>query len=124
MVSAQNMHSVPDARTRPPDAAKMAARCHDMPNDGEGTLNAMKLIVAAWTGSMANAALAAVAVPLGTPLGHPLGLRLGGTLGTTLGSLLGSPLGEILPVASVGLLTVSAASLAVGIYIVKRKKRR
>jgi LPXTG-motif cell wall-anchored protein len=42
-------------------------------------------------------------------------------LGGTLGFVLGSPLGS-LPVASVALLGVSALSLAIGIYIVKRKK--
>ena len=69
----------------------------------------------------------AAAVPLGTPLGEPLGQGLGGTLGNALGdalgSFLGSPLGSVLPLASVGLLGVSVASLAFGIYIVKRKKR-
>lgn len=89
-------------------------------------MKAAKLILAAWAVMAANAALAAV-VALGTPLGEPLGQvlgnRLGGALGGTLGSFLGSSLGSILPLASVGLLGVSAASLAFGIYIVKRKKR-
>jgi hypothetical protein len=91
------------------------------------TLNAAKWIVAALAASAANWALAAF-VPLGTPLGHPLGQglgnRLGDALGETLGSFLGSSLGSMLPHASVGLLGVSAASLAFGIYIVKRKKHR
>jgi hypothetical protein len=93
----------------------------------EGTLNAAKLIVAALAASAANVALAAavaLGTPLGEPLGHALGGRLGGALGSTLGSLLGEPLGSVLPLASVGLLGVSAASLAFGIYIVKRKKHR
>jgi hypothetical protein len=91
---------------------------------GEETLNVAKLIVAALAGSEANAALAA-AVALGTPLGEPLGQALGVTaLGAALGSLLGSPLGSVLPLASLGLLGVSAASLAFGIYIVKRRKHR
>ena len=87
-------------------------------------MNATKLIVAALAISAANVALAA-AVALGAPLGETLGQALGvGALGAALGNLLGSPLGSVLPLASVGLLGVSAASLAFGIYIVKRKKHR
>ena len=90
----------------------------------ERDLNAAKWMVAAVAASSANAAFAAV-VALGAPLGEPLGRVLGGTaLGTTLGNLLGSQLGSVLPLASVGLLGVSAASLAFGIYIVKHKKHR
>ena len=92
-----------------------------------GTLKAAKWIVAAAAASTANAAMAA-AVALGTPLGEPLGQglgnRLGGALGVGLGDLLGSQLGSVLPLASVGLFGVSAASLALGIYIVKRKNQR
>jgi hypothetical protein len=85
-------------------------------------LNAGKLIVAALAASAANVALAGPTVPLGTALGNGLGLTLGDPLGATLGFLLGSPLGAVLPIASVALLGVSALSLAIGIYIVKRKK--
>lgn len=85
-------------------------------------MNAGKLIVAALATSAANLALAGPTVPLGTSLGRGLGLTLGDPLGATLGFLLGSPLGSVLPLASVALLGVSALSLAVGIYIVKRKK--
>ena len=49
-------------------------------------------------------------------------VTLGGPLGATLGFVLGTPVGSVLPIASVGLLGVSALSLAIGIYIVKRKK--
>jgi hypothetical protein len=87
-------------------------------------LNAGKLIVAAFAVAAANVALAGPTVPLGTALGRGLGLNLGGSLGATLGFVLGSPLGSVLPIASVGLLSVSALSLAVGIYIVKHKKQR
>lgn len=86
-------------------------------------MNAAKLIFAALAVSATNLALAGPTVPLGTTLGRGLGLTLGGPLGATLGFLLGSPLGSVLPIASVTLLGVSALSLAVGIYIVKRKKR-
>ena len=89
-------------------------------------MNAAKLIVAAWAASAANAALAvqALGTPLGEPLGQGLGGRLGNALGGALGSFLGEPLGSVLPFASAGLFGVSAASLAFGIYIVKRKKHR
>jgi hypothetical protein len=87
-------------------------------------LNAAKLIVMALVASAANVALAGPTVPLGTALGRGLGLELGGALGATLGFVLGTPFGSALPIASVGLLGVSALSLAVGIYIVKRKKQR
>jgi hypothetical protein len=87
-------------------------------------LNAGKLIVAALAASAANVALAGPTVPLGTALGNGLGLTLGDPLGATLGFLLGSPLGAVLPIASVALLGVSAVSLAIGIYIVKRKNHR
>ena len=90
----------------------------------EGNLSAAKWVVAAVAASAANVAFAA-AVALGAPLGEPLGRVLGGTaLGSALGNLLGAQLGAGLPLASVGLLGVSAASLAFGIYIVKRKKHR
>jgi len=89
-------------------------------------LNAGKLIVAALAASAANVALAGPTVPLGTGLGNGLGLTLGdalgGPLGATLGFFLGTPVGSLLPIASVTLLGVSALSLAIGIYIVKRKK--
>jgi hypothetical protein len=87
-------------------------------------LNAGKLIVAALAASAANVALAGPTVPLGTALGRGLGLTLGGPLGAALGFVLGTPFGSALPITSVGLLSVSAVSLAVGIYIVKRKKHR
>jgi LPXTG-motif cell wall-anchored protein len=51
-----------------------------------------------------------------------LGDALGGPLGAALGFFLGTPVGSVLPIASVTLLGVSALSLAIGIYIVKRKK--
>ena len=89
-------------------------------------MNAGKLIVAALAASAANVALAGPTVPLGTGLGNGLGLTLGdalgGPLGATLGFFLGTPVGSLLPIASVTLLGVSALSLAIGIYIVKRKK--
>ena len=83
-------------------------------------MNAGKLIVAALAASAVNVALAGPTVPLGTGLG----LNLGDPLGATLGFVLGSAFGSVLPIASVGLLGVSALSLAIGIYIVKHKKHR
>ena len=64
--------------------------------------------------TVASAALAAA--PLGTPLG--------GRLGIGLGSVLGFQLGAPLPIVGGGLLVVAAASLAFGIWIVRRKKDR
>lgn len=87
-------------------------------------MNAIRLIVAVLAALMANAAVAGPSVVLGNPLGAGLGLSLGGPLGVTLAFVLGSPLGGVLPLASVGLLTVSAVSLVTGIYIVKRRKPR
>lgn len=91
-------------------------------------MNAIKLIVTAMAAFLANAALAgptvALGEPLGSALGRGLGLTLGDALGATLAVVLGTPLGGVLPIESAGLLTVSAVSLAVGIYIVKRKKHR
>ena len=89
-------------------------------------MNAAKLIAAAFAVSAANVALAGPTVPLGVGLGNRLGLTLGdalgGPLGAALGFFLGTPVGSVLPIASVTLLGVSALSLAIGIYIVKRKK--
>lgn len=88
-------------------------------------MNATRLIVAASAALTANAALAGPFTALGTSLGQGLGLTaLGGSLGTTLAFVLGAPLGGVLPLGSIGLLTVSAASLVAGIYIVKRRKPR
>ena len=68
----------------------------------------------------------AMAISLGHPLGHPLGNQLGHVLGLTLGgrlgSLLGLPLGETLPVS--GIFIVAAAFLALGIYVIHRKRHR
>jgi hypothetical protein len=63
-------------------------------------------------------------LPLGNALGHVLGVNLGGTLGHPLGTVMGLPLGEVLPLASSGVFVVAAASLGLGIYIARRKRRR
>lgn len=76
-----------------------------------------KLIFGTLSFSMASMALAQVApVPLGAPLGI--------TLGNALGAALGLQLGTALPIAGAGLLTVAAASLVLGIRIVRRKRNR
>ena len=72
-----------------------------------------KLLVGISAFSVATAASAAAAVPLGQPLGVNLGVVLGFVLGTSLGPL---------PLAHVGLLIVAAASLLVGIALVRRKR--
>lgn len=64
----------------------------------------------------------AVAGPT-VPLGQPLGLTLGTVLGHPLGGVLGVPLGDVLPAGS-AVLMVATVSLALGIYIVRRKRHR
>jgi len=74
-----------------------------------------QLIVGTLAFSMTNVALAGEGVPLGATLGV--------TLGRVLGGVLGAPLGTALPIASGGLLSVAAASLVLGICIVRRKQK-
>ncbi|MFZ2388602.1 MAG: hypothetical protein WAW69_12465 [Polaromonas sp.] len=75
-----------------------------------------KLIFGTLSFSMAEMVLAGTATPLGAPLGI--------TLGNALGAALGLQLGTALPIAGVGLLTVAAVSLVLGIRIVRRKRNR
>ena len=77
-------------------------------------------LVAGVLGLVAAGTSAAQTISLGTTLGLPLGRPLG----VTLGRLLGLPLGDVLPFAGSGILVVAAASLATGIYIVRRKRGR
>ncbi|PTN11053.1 hypothetical protein [Nitrosomonas aestuarii] len=56
---------------------------------------------------------------LGTPVGIPVGIQLG----QTLGNILPIALGSALPVTIGGVLGIGAVSLAVGIHLVKRKKK-
>lgn len=79
-------------------------------------MNVNKLLVSTFACSIANVALAGLAVPLGAPLGI--------TLGAALGQVLGFPLGSVLPIAGGGLLAVAVVSLVIGICIVRRKKNR
>lgn len=76
----------------------------------------LSLVAGSLALTVASAALAGPAAPLGVPLG--------GRLGVGLGSLLGFQLGLPLPIVGGGLLAVAAASLAFGIWIVRRKKDR
>ena len=70
------------------------------------------------------AAFAGPTIPLGQPLGLTLGEPLGNALGAVLGTFLGTPLGAIVPLAGSGVLLVGAASLAFGIFLARRKRRR
>ena len=79
----------------------------------------MSVVAGSLALTVASAALAG-----GTPLGTALGNGLGTALGNGLGAALGFQLGVPLPIVGGGLLTVAAASLAVGIWIVRRKKDR
>jgi len=91
-----------------------------------------KLLLAMLAVGTAVPAVAGPTIALGVPLGNPLGLTLGGTLGLPLGSLLGHvlgaplgvPFGDVLPLASSALFVVAAASLGLGIYVVRRKRHR
>jgi len=83
-------------------------------NQGRVTLNANKLIVGSFAFLAANVALAGGVVPLGVPLGR--------TLGVALGAVLGIRLGSDLPIAEGALFVIAAVSLAVGIWIVRRKQ--
>jgi hypothetical protein len=74
-------------------------------------MKAIKLVGGTVALAVTSTALAQV-VPLGTGLGSPLGL--------TLGNLLGTPL----PIVGGGLLVVAAASLGIGIWMVRHKKNR
>ena len=56
-------------------------------------------------------------VPLGTPVGQTLGIQVG----TVLGDLIA--VGGALPIGGGGLLLVGAASLGIGVWIARRKKR-
>ena len=86
-------------------------------NQGRITLNAYKLIIGSFAFLAANVALAgSVVVPLGVPLGRSLGVALGAVLGIQLGA--------DLPIAGGALFMIAAVSLAVGIWIVRRKQGR
>ena len=83
-----------------------------------------KLVSGAAALGAAGTALAGPTIPLGQPLGLSLGEPLGNALGAVLGTFLGTPLGALVPVAGSGVLLVGAASLAFGIYLSRRKRRR
>ena len=90
-------------------------------------MNRARLLIATLGLGSAGSALAGPTILLGQPLGRPLGLNLGHVLGDplggTLGTFLGVPLGDALPTGS-AVLVVAAASLALGIYIARRKRHR
>jgi hypothetical protein len=81
----------------------------------ESHLNANRLIV----GALAISATSVASAGGPTTLGVPMGVNLG----TVLGQVMGFSLGSVLPIAGGGLLTVAAASLVVGIFLVRRKKK-
>ena len=56
---------------------------------------------------------------MATVLGTPVGIQVG----QTLGSVLPIALGSSLPITMGGVLGIGAISLAVGIHLVKRKKK-
>ena len=82
-----------------------------------------------WIAAIAALAAAGVAwagpiVPLGTPVGQTVGSAVGAAVGFVLGAPLGINLAGTLPVTGGGLLLVGAGSLALGIWIARRKQKR
>jgi len=73
------------------------------------------LLGGTFAASLSQIAVAAAVVP---SLGRPLGFALGGRV---LGSL---ALGQMLPFICSGVLLVGASSLAIGIYLIRRKNKR
>jgi hypothetical protein len=71
---------------------------------------------AAWAGGST--------VPLGTPVGTAVGQVVGSAVGFVLSAPLGITVGGALPIAGSGLLLVGTGSLALGIWIVRRKRKR
>ena len=68
-------------------------------------------------------AWAGTAIPLGTPVGVTVGATLGQVVGFVVGGPLGTTVGGVLPIGG-GLLLVGAGSLALGIWIARRKQMR
>lgn len=73
----------------------------------------MKRVLVATLAAAASGAAIAGPATLGTPLGTALGILLGG-----------ATVGAALPIAGSGLLLVAASSLAIGIRIARKKKRK
>ena len=74
-----------------------------------------KIVALTLAGTLANAAWAGPAA---------LGVSMGSIMGVTMGQVFGGPLGIAMPVAGGGVFLIAAASLAVGIRIVRRKQNR
>ena len=72
----------------------------------------------------AGGAWAGTVVPVGTPVGVTVGTTLGQVVGFVVGGPLGSTVGSVLPIGGGGLLLVGAGSLALGIWIARRKQKR
>lgn len=73
----------------------------------------MKRVLVATLAAVASGAAVAGPATLGTPLGTTVGVLLGGVT-----------VGSVLPIAGSGLLLVAASSLAIGIRIARKKKRK
>jgi hypothetical protein len=86
------------------------------------------MIINRWICAIATLAAAGVTwagpgVPLGTPVGVTVGATLGQVVGFAVGGPLGTNVGGVLPIGG-GLLLVGAGSLALGIWIARRKRKR
>jgi hypothetical protein len=84
---------------------------------GGFTMTPIKLIVGVLAAMFASVAFAGPGVPLGTPVGSVLGTVLG------IQALGGTVVGQVLPIVGGGVFLIAAASLALGIYIVRRKQK-
>ena len=73
----------------------------------------MKRVLVGTLAAAASGAAMAGPTPLGTTVGVGLGTLLGGVTA-----------GSVLPIAGSGLLLVAASSLAIGIRIARKKKRK
>ena len=76
---------------------------------------------------MRSRLLSGVAMLVAAPAafaGTVAGVPAGAPLGFLVGDLLGVRVGEFLPAAVPGLLAVAGGALAVGIYIIRRKRGR
>lgn len=86
------------------------------------------MIIGRWICGTAALGAASVAwAGPGVPLGTPVGLAVGATLGQVVGFVVGGPLGISVggvPPMGGGLLLVGAGSLALGIWIARRKRTR
>jgi hypothetical protein len=114
---ARNVRFVTSQISPDPVPSRASPLCHVVKSWG-GAVHKTKLAVGAVALAIANGVLAGPVVPLGEPLGSSLGSALAALV------TLGLPLGSGLPIAGIGLVSVAAVSLVVGVRIARRKHKR